>query len=95
MALYTGVQYRLRAASPMPTSQVGEFVLHSFMAAVNELDIDTCTTELPASSEFKGQSPDGFTSANFSRLSLSGGLYFQGKVSKQEIFIEENGKGFN
>lgn len=94
MAIFEGKQYRLRAGSPMPTSIRGEFVLHTFMAAYNDVSINTCTTSLPSSSEFRGQGGN-FMNASFSQLPYKGGTHFQGKVVENEIFISESGLGFN
>lgn len=93
MALYTGEQYRLRAGSPMPTSNPSHFVLHSFMAAVQELKINTCLATLKTSRSFRGQG-GGFTSASYSRLPLSE-EYYSGKEVANEIYHDESYKGYN
>lgn len=82
-------QYRLRAAAPMPTQQLGSFVLHSFMAAKSETIPELCIKDLPSSSSFQGQGAD-LTSANYSSLPLKGGEYFRGQKSIKETYVEEN-----
>lgn len=76
MTVCGGYTYRLRAASPMPTSDSGEFVLHSFMAEGQEQTTDTCAdvSDIPASSSFQGQGAN-LVSANFTRLVVAGQLY--------------------
>ena len=91
MATYKGKQYRLRAGSPMPTSTAGNFVIHSFMAAIQYSNIETCTTSIAKSVEFKGRGGN-FTSASYTRLALSGGLYFSGKTATNEEYEDEEGK---
>jgi len=94
MAHYQGKNYKLRTSNPMPTSTRGHFVLHTFMAALQDSDIETCTDELPSSSDFVGQGGN-LTSANFSRLPIGGGGLFQGKTSDVETYDEEGVWGFN
>jgi len=94
MATFEGRQYILRAGSPMPTSVRGEFVLHTFMAVYNDIIIDTCTTTLPTSSQFRGQGGN-FMSASFTQLPYKGGIHFQGKTVENDVFISEGGLGFN
>jgi len=90
---YVGTQYKLRAGSPMPTIG-GRFVLHTFLAERYQIDNYICTDSLPGSEEFRGQGGD-FISANFSRLGVRGGTTFQGKVTHNPDFIDEDGLGFN
>ncbi len=85
---YVGQQYRLRAGSPMPTMDVGQFVLHTFLAEQNDIDIYLHTKELLGSEEFRGQGGD-YMSANFSRMSDQGGNTFQGKVVRNTVYIDE------
>lgn len=94
MATYSGDEYKLRASSPMPISGGDTFVLHTFMAAVHTLSVDTCTTTLPNSSSFIGQGGTN-ASANFTRLPLKGGNYFQGRVGSGPAYSEEGAFGFN
>jgi hypothetical protein len=99
MAVFTGAQYRLRASAPMPVGgtnygspafSAGEFVLHTFGAEVNEVDLYDCTTELPASSEFRGQGLGGdLVSANFSRIGAKGGRHFQGRTVHVPTYTDE------
>lgn len=91
---YTTTTYRLRAGNPMPVSELGEFVLHTFMAELGETEVYTCITDLPASSEFRGQGGD-LLSANFSRLNVKGGEYFQGRKVFNYSYIEEDALPFN
>lgn len=85
-----GAQYRLRAGSPMPTQNSGEFVLHSFMAALSDIDVEECVTNLPASSSFIGQGA-GLTSASYTQLPLKGGKHFRGQKANKETYVEEGG----
>jgi len=90
-------QYRLRAASPMPIAEgsySGEFVLHTFMAESSYVDIYECTSDLPGSSQFRGQGGD-LMSANFSRLGDRTGEVFQGRVIHAPEYIDESELGFN
>ena len=85
---YTGKQYRLRAGAPMPVN--GGFLLHTFMAEVNDVTMYACTSSLPGSGEFRGQGGN-LVSANFSRLGAKGGNAFSGrKVSAPNYVEEEN-----
>jgi hypothetical protein len=85
-SVFRGTQYRLRAATPMPVGgtdygssrYAGEFVLHTFGAEASDVDIYDCTTNLPRSSEFRGQGGD-LVSASFSRIGDKSGEYFQGR----------------
>lgn len=86
---YRGQQYRLRAGSPMPTQEVGNFVLHTFMAEVSEVDIISCTSTLPGSEEFRGQGGN-LMSANYSRLNVKGGEVFNGKIVYSPSYVDED-----
>lgn len=90
---YVGLQYRLRAGSPMPVMVAGNFVLHTFMAEENTIDIYLHTEDLPSSTEFRGQG-GAFMSANFSRLNDRGGNSFQGKMVHNTVFVEEREWGY-
>jgi hypothetical protein len=90
----TDAQYRLRAGNPMPIASAGSFVIHSFMAETNDIDIHPCATDLPSSSDFRGQGGE-FISASFSQLPIQGGNYFQGKVVHNPKYVEESALGFN
>lgn len=88
MTEYVGYFYRLRAGSPMPISQAGEFVLHSFMAEVHEQDIDTCATTILASSDFRGQA-GGFSAANYSRIPVAGTPIYNASETRNFKYAEE------
>ena len=95
--VYEGEQYRLRAGSPMPTMR-GGFVIHTFMAEVSKIYSFLCTENLPGSEQFRGQGGSGnYTSANFSRLNITGGNTFQGKIVEPASpqYVDEGGYGFN
>ena len=85
---YDGKTYRLRAGTPMPTASMGRFVLHTFMGEENDIEIFACTTELPASTEFRGQG-GSLISANYTRLNVVGGNYFSGKKVYSPEYVEE------
>jgi len=85
---YVGEVYRLRAGSPMPVAN-GGFVWHTFMAEKSEVTMYQCTTELPASSDFRGQGGE-LVSASFSRLAVKGGEYFSGRTVKSPEFVDED-----
>ena len=87
--VYRGQQYRLRAGSPMPVFGGGEFVLHTFMAEISDVDIYACTENLPASSDFRGQGGN-LMSASFSRLNVKGGRIFSGKVVYAPTYVDED-----
>ena len=96
--VFQGAQYRLRAASPMPVGgtnygssyYAGEFVLHTFGAEVSQVDIYDCTTDLPSSSEFRGQGLGGnLVSASFSRIGEKSGSYFQGRTVHYPTYEDE------
>ena len=87
--VYRSQQYRLRAGNPMPTGALGEFVLHTFMAEVNDIDVFACTDTLPASSQFRGQGGN-LMSASFSRLNIKGGTIFSGKQVYAPTYVDED-----
>lgn len=91
--VFEGEQYRLRAGSPMPTMH-GGFVIHTFMAEVSKVYSFLCTESLPGSEQFRGQG-GSYISANFSRLNITGGNTFQGKIIDKPAYIDEGGYGFN
>ena len=87
---FRGQQYRLRAGTPMPVrGATGDFVLHTFMAEVSDIDIIACTESLPASSEFRGQGGN-LMSASFSRLNVKGGNVFSGKKVYAPTYVDED-----
>lgn len=86
---YTGQVYRLRAGSPMPTSEIGKFKLHTFMAEKSNVDMIICTELLPASSEFRGQGGT-LMSASFTRLNTKGGATFSGKKVYAPEYVDED-----
>jgi len=87
--VYTGQTYRLRAGTPMPIADPGRFVLQTFMAEVSDVEMYSCTENLPASDEFRGQGGD-LMSASFSRLNIAGGQYFQGKKVYSPSYVDED-----
>jgi len=86
---YRGKIYRLRAGNPMPTQAGGRFVLHTFMAEVNDVDIIACTESLPGSEQFRGQGGN-ILSASFSRLGAKGGTVFSGRIVYGPEYIDED-----
>ena len=85
--VYTGIQYKLRAGTPMYVN--GEFVLHTFMAERYEIDIMPTTTEIVDSDAFRGQGGD-YISGSYSRLLDKSGLVFNGRLVHQPTYIEED-----
>jgi len=85
---YRGEQYRLRAGAPMPIGG-RRFILHTFMAEKNDLDLIVYTTTLPGSDEFRGQGGD-YMSASFSRLADIGGRSFSGKIVHGVEYVDED-----
>jgi hypothetical protein len=94
-------QYRLRASAPMPipgstassttsATGAGGFILQTFGAESNVIDIESCATVLPASSEFRGQNPNGpLISASYSRIGDRTGKYFQGRKVHVPVYVDE------
>jgi len=93
-------QYRLRASAPMPiagSNSGGQssphapgFILQTFGAESNIIDIESCATVLPASSEFKGQGAGGdLISASYSRIGDRTGRYFQGRKVHAPVYVDE------
>ena len=89
MTISTGINYRLRAGSPMPTEGGTDFIIHSFMALRSTSEMDSCATDLPASNEFMGQG-GVLVSASYTKLPLSGGAVFKGKKSDNGAYVEED-----
>lgn len=89
---YKGQQFRLRAGTPMPIGgEVGVFVYHTFMAEKSAIEVITCTEDLPASSEFRGQGGrEGLISASYSRLNTKGGNLFSGRKLYSPEFVDED-----
>lgn len=86
--IYEGIQYRLRAGTPMPIRGLGEFVLHTFMAETNVVQSLECVDSLPSSSEFRGQGGE-LISASYSRLGVTDGKRFNGKLMYAPNYVEE------
>lgn len=86
--IYPGTQYRLRAGAPMPVGS-RRFILHTFMAEKNDVDLILYTETLPGSDQFRGQGGT-YMSANFSRLANIGGQSFSGKIVHDVEYIEED-----
>lgn len=86
-------QYKLRAGAPMPTQNIGQLKLHTFMAeqttVFNYLYIKT----LPRSSQFRGQSGE-YVSASFHRLEDIKGDVFAGKIVQEPVFVQEDDYSF-
>lgn len=85
---YEGVTYRLRAGSPMPISEKGSFVIHSFKAERQVQNIYTCAYELLASSDFRGQGGN-FTAASYTRLPVIGQSIYKASETENPKYIEE------
>lgn len=85
---YRGEQYRLRAGAPMPIGS-RRFILHTFMAEKNDLDLIVYTETLPGSDQFRGQGGD-YMSASFSRLPDIGGRSFSGKIVHEIEYVDED-----
>lgn len=84
---YEGEQYRLRAGAPMPTNQGN--ILHTFGAEKSRITVIAYTESIVGSSQFRGQGGD-LMSANYSRLPNIGGRSFQGKLTYQPTFVDED-----
>ncbi len=89
---YTGQTYRLRAGAPMPIEGQGQFVLHTFMAEISDIDLYAYTESLPGSEQFRGQGGD-YMSASFSRLAQLGGNAFSGRIIHNIEYVEEGSIG--
>ena len=89
--VYTSKQYRLRAGAPMSKGDQGggSFYVHTFMAEMTNVDNYMYTTNLPESTEFRGQG-GGFMSASFSRITDREGDAFSGKVVHRPSYVEES-----
>ena len=87
--VYPSTQFRLRAASPMPTGIIGAFILHTFGAEKSKIELVSCTTTLPASTEFRGQGGT-LMSASFTQLPIKDGGVFSGKRVHAPEFIQED-----
>ena len=83
----TSNTYKLRAGAPMPVS-LGHFVLQTFMAEETTIDNYLYTTDLPASSDFRGQDGD-YISANFTRLLDKERESFQGRMVHNPVYVDE------
>lgn len=95
---YISTQYRLRASTPMPVrTDSQDFVWHTFMAEVNDIEIYDCYTDkLPGSDEFRGQGgKNAYMSAQFTRLGATGGDVFQGRIVHSPTYTNESDLGFN
>jgi hypothetical protein len=79
--------YKLRAGSPMPIS-LGHFILQTFMAEETTIDNYLYTTRLPSSSDFRGRDGD-YISANFTRLLDKNNESFQGKMTYNPVYVDE------
>jgi len=86
---FIGYEYRLRCGTPMPMLGDKSFVLHTFKAEKNQIEIIACTSTLPSSSEFRGQGGK-LMSANYTRLNIKGGEIFSGKKVYAPTYVTEN-----
>jgi hypothetical protein len=86
---YSGQQYRLRCGTPMPVGGGGSFMLHTFMAEVNDVVMYSCTSSLPGSEQFRGQGGN-MMSASFTRLNSRGGGVFSGKIVYAPKYVDED-----
>ena len=86
--IYHGEEYRLRAGAPMPVGD-RRFILHTFMAEKNDIDLIVYTESLPQSNDFRGQGGT-YMIATFSRLPDIGGHSFQGKITHETQYVEED-----
>ena len=89
--IYTGYQYSLRASSPMPIGAAGggNFVLFTFGAEVNKIDIEIGTNTIKKSTDFRGQGGD-LISASYSRMPDRSGILFQSKLVYNPTFVDED-----
>ncbi len=92
MTTIYGEQYRLRAGSPMPVrgsspTNTGDFRLHSFMAARQTVQIQSCIEDIKKSKDFQGQG-GSFVSASYSRIPITEERY-KGKESSSERIVQE------
>lgn len=88
--VYTGYQFKIRAGTAMPVEGYGNFKWHTFMAEKSLIESYLCTSDLPASSDFRGQGGELF-SASFKRIAdVSGELYSGKKVYNPEIVDEDS-----
>ena len=85
---YRGEQYRLRSGAPMPIGN-RRFILHTFMAEKNDIDLIVYTETLPGSEQFRGQGGN-YMSASFSRLADIGGRSFSGKIVHEIEYVDED-----
>lgn len=90
---YDGYQYKLRAGSPMPIGSTGgggyNFMLFTFGAEIYRITVETATTSIVSSTEFRGQGGD-LIRADYSRLSDRSGGIFQGKLTYSPTFVDED-----
>jgi len=86
--IYYGEQYRLRSGAPMPVGN-NRFILHTFMAEKNQVDLILYTESLPGSDQFRGQG-GSYMSASFSRLPDIGGKSFSGKIIHEIQYVDED-----
>jgi len=88
--VYTGYQFKIRAGTAMPVEGQNNFKWHTFMAEKSLIESYLCTSNLPASSDFRGQG-GGLFSASFTRIAdVSGELFSGKKVYNPEIVDEDS-----
>lgn len=91
--VYTAYQFKVRAGTAMPVEGSEgnrKFKWHTFMAEKSLIESYLCTSNLPASSEFRGQGGE-LASASFKRIAdVSGELFSGKKVYNPEIVDEDD-----
>jgi len=84
----TSQVYKLRAGYPMPIGN-GTFIMHTFMAEMSDVYNYLYTNTLPDSTEFRGQGGN-YISANFTKLLDKNDESFQGRITNNPEFIDED-----
>ena len=87
--IYESQQYRLRAGTPMPVEGEDNFMYHTFMAEIYEIENYAATRTLPSSGDFRGQG-GALYSASFSRLQDNTGAIFSGKKVFNPTIVDED-----
>lgn len=85
--IYENTQYRLRCGNPINVG--GSFVLHTFMKEKTKVQMISCTSELPPTSDFRGQGGP-YISASFKQLNSKGGGIFSGRKVFSPDYIDED-----
>ena len=87
VASYSTDTYRLRCGAPMPLAG-GVSVLHTFMAEKSRVDIAICVSNIPSSSDFRGQGGN-LVAASYTKLKGKSSGLFQGSKTHQPTFVGE------